>query len=178
MLGRSVGRCGLQRKRDRVDDDTFGAGKAGVELRDPLGHVVRAFGESRRGLVDSPLGHLARTRLRLRPVDGEDVRPKLVGQRLDVVVGGGVLFLVGDRGAGRQGEAGGGQRASSKGVTEARDVLGGLFGDARLLSLLQDCCGQWPDEVARRILASIREYVGTAPQSDDITVTIVRFGPA
>jgi serine phosphatase RsbU (regulator of sigma subunit) len=43
---------------------------------------------------------------------------------------------------------------------------------------LQDCCGQWPDEVARRILASIREYVGTAPQSDDITVTIVRFGPA
>jgi serine phosphatase RsbU (regulator of sigma subunit) len=67
---------------------------------------------------------------------------------------------------------------TSDGVTEARDVLGGLFGDARLLSLLQDCCGQWPDEVARRILASIREYVGTAPQSDDITVTIVRFGPA
>jgi serine phosphatase RsbU (regulator of sigma subunit) len=67
---------------------------------------------------------------------------------------------------------------TSDGVTEARDVIGGLFGDARLLDLLGSCTGQTPDEVARKILASIREYVGTAPQSDDITVTIVRFGAA
>ncbi len=67
---------------------------------------------------------------------------------------------------------------TSDGVTEARDVLGGLFGDARLLTLLQNCSGLTADEVARRILASIREYVGAAPQSDDITVTILRFGPA
>ncbi len=67
---------------------------------------------------------------------------------------------------------------TSDGVTEARDTLGGLFGDARLLTLLEACAGQTADEVVRRILASIREYVGTAPQSDDITVTIVRFGPA
>ena len=67
---------------------------------------------------------------------------------------------------------------TSDGVTEARDALGGLFGDARLLALLESCCGQTPDEVARQILASIREFVGAAPQSDDITVTIVRFGPA
>ena len=67
---------------------------------------------------------------------------------------------------------------TSDGVTEARDILGGLFGDARLLSLLETCSGQTADEVVRKILASIREYVGTAPQSDDLTVTIVRFGPA
>jgi serine phosphatase RsbU (regulator of sigma subunit) len=67
---------------------------------------------------------------------------------------------------------------TSDGVTEARDPLGGLFGDARLLTLLEACSGQTADEVARRILASIREFVGAAPQSDDITVTIVRFGPA
>jgi phosphoserine phosphatase RsbU/P len=67
---------------------------------------------------------------------------------------------------------------TSDGVTEARDVVGGLFGDARLLSLLEACSGETPDEVARKILASIREYVGAAPQSDDLTVTIVRFGPA
>jgi len=66
---------------------------------------------------------------------------------------------------------------TSDGVTEARDTLGGLFGDARLLSLLEACSGQTADEVVRKILASIREYVGTAPQSDDLTVTIVRFGP-
>lgn len=33
------------------------------------------------------------------------------------------------------------------------------------------------DEVVARILASIREFVGTAPQSDDITISLVRFGP-
>jgi phosphoserine phosphatase RsbU/P len=67
---------------------------------------------------------------------------------------------------------------TSDGVTEARDAVGGLFGDARLLGILQECSGQAPDEVAGRILASIRQYVGTAPQSDDITVTIVRYGAA
>jgi sigma-B regulation protein RsbU (phosphoserine phosphatase) len=67
---------------------------------------------------------------------------------------------------------------TSDGVTEARDVLGGLFGDARLLQLLEGCAGQTADEVGRRIQASIREFVGAAPQSDDITITIVRFGPA
>ncbi len=67
---------------------------------------------------------------------------------------------------------------TSDGVTEARDPLGGLFGDARLLALLHTCSGQTVDEVARRILASIREFVGAAPQSDDITVTIVRYGSA
>ncbi len=67
---------------------------------------------------------------------------------------------------------------TSDGVTEARDTLGGLFGDARLLALLETCSGQTAEEVVRRILGSIREFVATAPQSDDITVSIVRFGPA
>jgi phosphoserine phosphatase RsbU/P len=66
----------------------------------------------------------------------------------------------------------------SDGVTEARDVLGGLFGDARLLTLLESSCSQSPHDVARLIQASIRQFVGAAPQSDDITITIVRFGPA
>jgi sigma-B regulation protein RsbU (phosphoserine phosphatase) len=64
----------------------------------------------------------------------------------------------------------------SDGVTEARDALGGLFGDARLLQLLDKCTCQLPDEVCRRILASIQEFVGAAPQSDDLTVTVVRYG--
>ena len=64
----------------------------------------------------------------------------------------------------------------SDGVTEARDALGGLFGDARLLEVLAKCACQMPDEVCRRILASIQEFVGAAPQSDDLTVTVVRYG--
>jgi serine phosphatase RsbU (regulator of sigma subunit) len=67
---------------------------------------------------------------------------------------------------------------TSDGVTEARDVLGGLFGEPRLHQLLEGCSGQTAEEVGGRIQASIREFVGAAPQSDDITITIVRFGPA
>jgi len=66
---------------------------------------------------------------------------------------------------------------TSDGVTEATDTLGGLYGDARLLSLLEGCAGLTLDEVVARILESIREFVGTAPQSDDITISLVRFGP-
>jgi serine phosphatase RsbU (regulator of sigma subunit) len=64
----------------------------------------------------------------------------------------------------------------SDGVTEARDAVGGLFGDARLLQLLELCTCQLPDEVCRMILASIQQFVGAAPQSDDLTVTVVRYG--
>ncbi len=67
---------------------------------------------------------------------------------------------------------------TSDGVTEAHDSLGGLFGEARLFALLEACSCQMPEEVIRRILASVREFVGTAPQSDDLTVTIVRYGAA
>jgi len=66
----------------------------------------------------------------------------------------------------------------SDGVTEAHNAEGGLFSDARLLELLQLCTCQSPDEVCRRILASIQEFVEAAPQSDDLTVTVVRYGAA
>jgi sigma-B regulation protein RsbU (phosphoserine phosphatase) len=65
---------------------------------------------------------------------------------------------------------------TSDGVTEARDPMGGLFGDARLHSVLETCHGLPPDEVCQRILASVQEYAGAAPQSDDLTVTVVRYG--
>ncbi len=66
---------------------------------------------------------------------------------------------------------------TSDGVTEARDAIGGLFSDARLLNLLESCCGQSAEEVCRAILASVQEFVGAAPQSDDLTVSVVRYWP-
>ncbi len=67
---------------------------------------------------------------------------------------------------------------TTDGVTEARDALGGLYGDPRLLTLLESCPQKTAEEVGRIILASVREFVGTAPQSDDITVSIIRYGAA
>jgi sigma-B regulation protein RsbU (phosphoserine phosphatase) len=66
----------------------------------------------------------------------------------------------------------------SDGVTEAHDGVGELYGETRLWNLLEGCAGQPPDEVNRRVVATLREFVGAAPQSDDITLTVIRFGPA
>jgi len=67
---------------------------------------------------------------------------------------------------------------TSDGVTEARDATGGLFGEPRLLSLLEPCGGRLAEEVGRGILACVQEFVGVAPQSDDITVSVVQYRPA
>lgn len=66
----------------------------------------------------------------------------------------------------------------SDGVTEAHDAVGELFGEPRLWNLMEGCSGLPPDEVSRRAVAKLREFVSTAPQSDDITLTVVRFGSA
>ena len=67
---------------------------------------------------------------------------------------------------------------TSDGVTEAhRYPWRALWRCPPALSsrrlLRPECWTKW----SREILASIREFVGTAPQSDDITMSLVRFGP-
>jgi sigma-B regulation protein RsbU (phosphoserine phosphatase) len=65
----------------------------------------------------------------------------------------------------------------SDGVTEAHDLNGELYGEAGLRSYLQGCVGQHAENVCRSVVAAVHEFVGTAPQSDDITLTVIRFGP-
>ncbi len=65
----------------------------------------------------------------------------------------------------------------SDGVTEAHDANEDLFGEAGLQNSLQGCSGFTPDEICRRVLGAVREFVGNSPQTDDLTLTVVRFGP-
>jgi len=65
----------------------------------------------------------------------------------------------------------------SDGVTEARNVRQELFGDTELCDFLEACAGQGAEDVCTRVVAKVHEFVGTAPQSDDLTLTVVRFGP-
>jgi len=61
----------------------------------------------------------------------------------------------------------------SDGVTEALNSRGELFGDKRLSAAI--CAGPGDAErLTRRVLTAVREYAGTAPQADDITVLAVR----
>jgi sigma-B regulation protein RsbU (phosphoserine phosphatase) len=65
----------------------------------------------------------------------------------------------------------------SDGVTEAHNVHQDLFGDTGLSNALRACAGRSAEDVGTCVMAKVHEFVGTAPQSDDITLTVVRFGP-
>jgi serine phosphatase RsbU (regulator of sigma subunit) len=66
----------------------------------------------------------------------------------------------------------------SDGVTEALDMSGELFGETRLRNFLETCAGQTAEEICGRIVAKLHEFRGAAPQADDITLIVLRFGPA
>lgn len=64
----------------------------------------------------------------------------------------------------------------SDGVTESQDARNELFGEARLTALLNGRAGQRAREVCAAVIAGINEFVGGAPQADDLTIIVVRFG--
>jgi serine phosphatase RsbU (regulator of sigma subunit)/pSer/pThr/pTyr-binding forkhead associated (FHA) protein len=63
----------------------------------------------------------------------------------------------------------------SDGVTEARNAAGDEYGGDRLVEALGRCHGMKPDAVMDALMASVRTFVGSAPQADDITTLVVRF---
>jgi serine phosphatase RsbU (regulator of sigma subunit) len=64
----------------------------------------------------------------------------------------------------------------SDGVTEAHAVDEEMFGETRLLNSLEGCSGLTADEICRRVVGAVQQFVGNSPQADDLTLTVVRFG--
>lgn len=62
----------------------------------------------------------------------------------------------------------------SDGVTEAMDKNGDLFGEERLASVLADCRYDTPEAIIERIVGAVKEYAGPTPQSDDVTIVVVK----
>ena len=60
------------------------------------------------------------------------------------------------------------------GVSEAMDATQSLYGDARLLALLQGGRFATADAAVDTVLADVLSYQATAPQADDITVVALR----
>ena len=58
------------------------------------------------------------------------------------------------------------------GANEARSATGQLYGDARLLNTASRLT---PQDTPNFILRSIDRFAGTHPQSDDITVILLRI---
>jgi sigma-B regulation protein RsbU (phosphoserine phosphatase) len=61
------------------------------------------------------------------------------------------------------------------GVTEAEDVHKSLYGDDRLLQLLQKAGQQSPRTIVENVLEDLERYASGAEQSDDITILCCRL---
>jgi sigma-B regulation protein RsbU (phosphoserine phosphatase) len=59
------------------------------------------------------------------------------------------------------------------GVTEAQNAADEEYGDDRLISIAQQNKGRSASEIQEAIIISIDEFVGQAPQFDDITLMVV-----
>jgi phosphoserine phosphatase RsbU/P len=63
------------------------------------------------------------------------------------------------------------------GVTEACNLDEELFDDHRLVDLLKAHAEEDPATLAGTVADAVRDYAGTAPQADDITMLAIRYTP-
>jgi serine phosphatase RsbU (regulator of sigma subunit)/DNA-binding NarL/FixJ family response regulator len=61
----------------------------------------------------------------------------------------------------------------SDGITEAQDQQEAFFGEKRLLQAAQANLGHSAQDIQDALIAEVREFVGEAPQFDDITLMVV-----
>lgn len=62
----------------------------------------------------------------------------------------------------------------SDGVTEAEDPDGNQYGEERAQKTLVEASAGTPEEITRALRSDIAEFVKGAPQSDDVTILIVK----
>jgi sigma-B regulation protein RsbU (phosphoserine phosphatase) len=63
------------------------------------------------------------------------------------------------------------------GVTEAFDARYAAFGEERLARIVKEYHTLPASKVKEKIISGIREFTGSAPQSDDITLVVIRVLP-
>jgi phosphoserine phosphatase RsbU/P len=63
----------------------------------------------------------------------------------------------------------------SDGVSEAMNAADEFFGEDRLLAELDLASSESPADIVRRTLEAVRDFAGSAPQSDDITILAARY---
>jgi len=60
------------------------------------------------------------------------------------------------------------------GVTEARSASGEFFGDERLQKIVRAHADASAEQIASAIASAVSEFVGDSPQSDDVTLVVVK----
>jgi sigma-B regulation protein RsbU (phosphoserine phosphatase) len=59
------------------------------------------------------------------------------------------------------------------GITEAQDGQDRFFGEGRLLEIVRDSLGRSARDIQDALISEVHEFVGAAPQFDDITLMVV-----
>jgi len=62
----------------------------------------------------------------------------------------------------------------SDGITEAMNLQDEEFGEKRLINKIQELKDSSPQELINKILKSVNEHVGSAPQMDDMTLVVIK----
>jgi sigma-B regulation protein RsbU (phosphoserine phosphatase) len=63
----------------------------------------------------------------------------------------------------------------SDGVSEALSAAGEEFGEARIITCLDENKGKTPADMLNALIATVRDFTKGAPQSDDVTALVVRY---
>ncbi|MCH9612128.1 MAG: hypothetical protein S4CHLAM102_06110 [Chlamydiia bacterium] len=61
------------------------------------------------------------------------------------------------------------------GITEAHNAHGNLFGETRLEQLINEADSNEVEYLADKIMQGVRDFVGGAPQHDDMTLVIIKI---
>ena len=61
------------------------------------------------------------------------------------------------------------------GLTEAKDINRKQFNQQRVTEVVEQCQDLQPDEMLQRILSEVQAFVGSAQQSDDLTMLAIRY---
>jgi sigma-B regulation protein RsbU (phosphoserine phosphatase) len=62
------------------------------------------------------------------------------------------------------------------GISEAMNIAGDCFGDARLMDLAREHADLGSIELRDRILGEVHAFAGDAAQHDDMTMVLVKIG--
>jgi sigma-B regulation protein RsbU (phosphoserine phosphatase) len=66
----------------------------------------------------------------------------------------------------------------SDGVSEAMAANGDEYGEERILAVVDQDPNLTPADLLKAIFADVRAFTKGAPQSDDITALVLRYGPS
>jgi serine phosphatase RsbU (regulator of sigma subunit)/pSer/pThr/pTyr-binding forkhead associated (FHA) protein len=64
----------------------------------------------------------------------------------------------------------------SDGVSEAMSASGDEYGESRIVSVVETHKGLEPKQLLEAVFADVRDFARGAPQSDDITAMVLRYG--